>query len=261
VLNQIEKEALLIAVDVYQRKTGQPLFNKEILKRPELSLENKDILIKAIEEVLTKRDKLINRPVLKRLKASLSKTFVGGKDSIEKGATFIGMLLGYRSWGFLEEEDQIHLTAMFNHFQTKKSQENIWVPGLNKASCHGNLNQVAQVFPHLNHECGFNAFFDPGDAAEFSNGFRSLGVKPDKFIFGSVAGFGQMQIHQDGWRSEYALPLALLMPKKLTRPGQGRIIKEASKRYGLPLFSSQQELAAYSLTKASEVDKNLKPRR
>lgn len=245
-ISSSEKRALLKGRDIYKKRTGETLFPDSILRLSEISPANRDLLIESIDLILTRRGPDVERGVLKKLKKNLVLTKEDPRGRFDPGPTFPSALIGFRNWGYSEIGGELYLTSMFNHL-AKANYRDLWHPGVNHAICHGMLVRD-EVFPHHNHECGFNAFKTVRDAKAFKDKFRSIFLHPSSFLTGTILGFGQAQIHDTGWRSEKALPLALLVPPKLTVPGQGRKIHGLADKYNLELFQSERDLLRHAIS-------------
>ena len=51
-------------------------------------------------------------------------------------------------------------------------------------------------------------------------------------VAGIVEAWGTVEVHEDGFRAEYARPLALILPRKLARTDVGAVIEQLATRYG-----------------------------
>lgn len=84
-----------------------------------------------------------------------------------------------------------------------------WRPGVNKAVCQpgsymrtyssygGDIDSPHKA-PHHGCHCGMNAFFEP------------KGIREGGDVLGAVVGWGDLQVHPDGFRAEYAQIVALV---------------------------------------------------
>jgi hypothetical protein len=81
--------------------------------------------------------------------------------------------------------------------------------------------------------CGIYVFADPGDARNLRH-FSRFGV------YGPVLTWGRTQVHETGWRSEYARPLALVRPRFLSPKRWRRmdlVLERLGRQYGIPVLS------------------------
>ena len=87
--------------------------------------------------------------------------------------------------------------------------------------------------------CGIYAAGDLDRAVEVA--WRSRG---GRWVFGLVAGWGRVLLHEHGWRSQYAAPAALLQCWVLS-PLQRRLIRTLAGRYGVPVLTVRSCLEDY----------------
>lgn len=114
----------------------------------------------------------------------------------------------------------------------------VWQPGSNKARCNSYSNscpcEMNILTAFQNHHCGFNA----------SYGYNRYII--NEGIVGVIAGAGKVQLHANGFRSEYAQVLGLLHPD----PERNINFRSSfEKRLKIKLYQIQnkkyEQLAAY----------------
>lgn len=117
-----------------------------------------------------------------------------------------GKALGYRTWHVDYDRNKEFVLAPLH----KKSKN--WHQGINTAYCNASLiygmHSSSEHSPcgRIGCRCGFNAWNKVEESLE-SGG-------TEKCIYGAISGWGKMQIHEDGWRSEYAEIIALYVDKR-----------------------------------------------
>lgn len=131
-------------------------------------------------------------------------------------ALFPELALGYRAFRVMG--DRLGSTAMFA----------TWDPGANRAHCFAHRHPA----PAPNCQCGFHALYGTHSIEAYEG-----------YVIGAVVGWGNAELHRDGWRCEWAQPIALYCPR--WRRGRRRI-KALARRYEVPLFSSREKLRAYA---------------
>ncbi len=90
--------------------------------------------------------------------------------------------------------------------------------------------------PYSECNCGLHAFSGPLDAQVIRLSRRIA-------VYGPVLTWGRTQVHETGWRSQYAKPLALVRPRILTPKIRRRldlILEGLSKEYGVPVLSLKE---------------------
>jgi hypothetical protein len=81
--------------------------------------------------------------------------------------------------------------------------------------------------------CGIHAFAGPSEASVIRLTRRIA-------VYGPVLMWGRTQVHETGWRSQYAYPLALVRPQFLlpsVRHRMNLILDGLGKEYGIPVLS------------------------
>ena len=147
-------------------------------------------------------------------------------------------LAGYRGWRL---DDDLVLRG-----QTLPEP---WLPGVNEARCRyhrfGGGRPRRHLAPHPRCMCGLYALCDRTDA-------RLLGTD----AIGSVAAWGDVQVHRTGFRAQFACVTALCVTDA-TSPRQRARLERAAKRYGVRLAGSLDELEAEALRFGAPVDFDL----
>lgn len=137
-------------------------------------------------------------------------------------------VVGYRTWKLCQTADGVGLKSVF--------KSGHWAVGVTRARCqHCAAWMVNQhPVPNLSCECGLYAFSTPVEAVRQIE--RPLGAicgacDEPMSVWGAVVGWGRLVQHgRQGWRAEYARPVALL------DTGHA-LLEAAAARYGVPLLS------------------------
>jgi len=124
-----------------------------------------------------------------------------------------------------------------------------WEPGVNEATCRyhrfGGGRQRRHRAPHPDCMCGLYALCDRSDG-------RLLGTD----AIGSIAAWGDVQVHRTGFRAQFACVTALCVTEVNGRKARARL-EGAARRYGVELVSSLDELEAEALRFGAPVDFDL----
>lgn len=193
---------------------------------------------------------------------------VAGTDGQPVAPRVTYRLLGFRQWRVLGQAPWIGSTG---------AGYNVWsgadeVRATHRTSMEEIGRSLGVAFPQERHRapapgchCGLNAYHDlavavraavvalkrgaprgPGDGAEGS-----------RRVVGAVVARGNLEVHPDGFRAEYARPLALWEPS-----GSGPHIRlraaEVARRLGIPALGSE-DLAAYGAEFAEPVAMEHRP--
>ena len=112
-----------------------------------------------------------------------------------------------------------------------------WQPGINRASCAKGWYerkpkwQLPHRVPAKRCQCGFHAYHRLEGVREHAAGLhRNLHLD---CVVGAVAGWGNLQVHPDGFRSEYCQILALSARSLDAAPG----LFASAERYGVEVLS------------------------
>ena len=165
---------------------------------------------------------------------------------------FEGKALGYRGWYANRLADRTipkSLKALV--------VDTNWNPGLNKSYCflseseRLNIGVDKHESPGAECRCGMNAYNLFDEALVRTELDYALRGRPAfNPIVGSITGFGNLQLHENGWRSEYSEIIALYAFIN-TEPGwRLDVFKEVADRYEVPLFTDETEFVDYSESKA-----------
>lgn len=137
-------------------------------------------------------------------------------------------VVGYRGW-------QLDRTQSLMPLTTKEQ----WLAGPNRARCRNHDHPA----PDGACSCGYQAFHD---------------VNPVRWMLlhGAVVGWGAVEVHADGWRSEWAKVVALADPigSELSRS----IARQIAARYGVP-FVPSVDLEAEGSRHGVPVPESLRP--
>lgn len=163
----------------------------------------------------------------------------------EEAPLFSGYALGYRSWVV---DPGGSLQPLFGHPGFRS-----WQPGVNIAHCGAYPGST--MIPHPKHDCGFNAFHGLVRAYEYRDSLRKLQNQNKKskrtVLTGTIAGFGKIQVHKDGWRSSRARVIALLEEKRFPA-----ISKKVARDYSVPIFKRGEALEEFSLQFAQPISED-----
>lgn len=158
---------------------------------------------------------------------------------------FSECVIGYRKWRLAD-----WVLSPINH-------GNPWRPGVNKAVCqpdrtHFYLNYMGDA-PDISHKapgrdcnCGMNAFFEPKDIREGGD------------VLGAVVGWGDLQVHPDGFRAEYAQIVALINMGSANDPKEPDLTAVTT-LYRVPLLDSMEELQMEASKHGSPLPESLRP--
>lgn len=137
-------------------------------------------------------------------------------------------IIGWRSWKLCQGSDGVVLKSLFGREQ--------WDVGVSRAGCRRCAPWMTKQHraPQVSCDCGLYAFSAPAAAVrhvERQLAAVSAGCGQPLTVAGAVVGWGRVVQHgAEGWRAEYARPIALL------DIGQAPL-EEAALRYGVPLVS------------------------
>jgi hypothetical protein len=138
-------------------------------------------------------------------------------------------VIGWRSWKLRRARDDVLLQSVFG--------SDCWEVGITCARCRRWplwMPISHQAVPGTSCECGLYAFSSAAGAIhhterQLAGVFASCGQPPP--VVGAVVGWGRVVQHgSQGWRAEYARPIALLNMGPT-------LLNEAALHYGLPLLS------------------------
>jgi hypothetical protein len=136
-------------------------------------------------------------------------------------------VVGYRSWKLWQTAGGVTLKSLY--------KSGHWPVGVTRARClHCAAWMVNQhPVPNLSCECGLYAFSTPVEAArkiEQPLGAVSGASDQPVSVWGAVVGWGRLIQHgSQGWRAQYARPVALL-------DSGHALLETAAARYGVPLL-------------------------
>lgn len=160
----------------------------------------------------------------------------------------------------------VHARAVLGYRVWSRNGSELWSIGfgaslwttVSEAHCNDHYHPA----PNPICECGLYALHSIEMAISEQRLYQILSAAgrsfEDSVAVGAVCGAGRVEIHATGWRAERAQVLGLL------GSDQDRL---AAERYGVPIFSSPDALAAYAESFADPAPKevipslSLKPRR
>lgn len=155
---------------------------------------------------------------------------------------FIEPLAGYRAW----------YAARDGRLEPLRGGPS-WGPGTNVARC-GMIEpgRPRHKAPAPDCKCGLYAFHSP------SRDPFGLLIEDSAFVTGGIAAWGEVELHMNGFRAEFAQVAALKAPTK----GSGerlRRLRLASERYGVPLVSWRELGAAIEEVASFLPEEQLRP--
>jgi glycine cleavage system H lipoate-binding protein len=155
---------------------------------------------------------------------------------VSAGPDLAQALAGYRGWRL---DDDLVLRG--------HTLPEPWAPGVNEARCRfhqfGGGRRRRHLAPHPRCMCGLYALCDRADS-------RLLGTD----AIGSVAAWGDVQVHRTGFRAQFACVTALCALPELAGPKARARLEGAAKRYGVRLVTSLDDLEAEALRFGAPVD-------
>ena len=126
----------------------------------------------------------------------------------------------------------------------------IWKPGPQEAKClhrtcrNSNNHQVPNPNPPLSRGCGFHGLHE----------YRNV------YPLGVILGWGRIQIHPDGWRSQFAEIVALINNvAKFAEMGEynenkaARMLIQAKNHYKVPLVDNPEDALAIAKELGGEI--------
>lgn len=164
------------------------------------------------------------------------------------GDPVVGAIRGYRWWR--ATADGMLRSAWWGHV--------VWTPGKNGAECYATRPLLFRRRWRRVHEggvpaaecgCGFYGLHRlPREPAggPTSRPWRfdpELWAGPGDQVFGAVEAWGHVLIGTEGWRSEFARPLAVFIPERHPLCGSASV-REMRRRYGIPVATGLRELVA-----------------
>lgn len=235
---------------------------EEYIEAGETELQKSPEVLKNISDDFKEKDKILIAKVRSKEKRTLKILDVPKqlKDKLKplplkSPAPVKTAALGFRSWDIGDIQPQCKLYPPARGGSGRDSEA--FEPGINTAYCSF-CNDIPVTYdtllmPDGVHSCGFHAFHN------FDEAFNSR-YKNDNSILGSIAGFGKVQIHDIGWRSEKAGLIALYAPLKVNLESTDYVYKvqSLSRYYQVPVFSNKKLLNDYAQSKADPI-KKLKP--
>ena len=132
-----------------------------------------------------------------------------------------GKIHGLRVWNISWKDGMLALTGHAQQVPWRTDRPT-------KAECQSHRRHRA---PREGCGCGLYALHPSGSSAK-----RVLGTTDDGYGLHEVAGiveaWGTVEVHESGFRAEYARPLALIRPRKLAGTDVGTFIEQLATRYG-----------------------------
>jgi hypothetical protein len=121
----------------------------------------------------------------------------------------------------------------------------LWPLASEPATCVWGKRSPHTDAPRRDCSCGYYAFFTLKQLEQDIN-FVYHGRQPRYKVLGAVVGWGRILLCEDGWRSEYARPLALLAQDIDRGEEFDRATLGVAERYDIPILP-RDEIEAYAL--------------
>lgn len=173
-------------------------------------------------------------------------------------------VIGFRQWKVNED---LRMTS--------SAQRHEWTAGVNEAECKkvpmpaGSFHwgtgaspeqQRCEHAPGNGCECGLYALHTPEfwygpDAAQQGMSMFMFGGGEVMYVAGLVSAWGRMEVHHNGFRAQYAQPVAIALPD---RKRDAAIARGVAAEYGLPLVP-QSELERIAPEFGSTVPESMRP--
>lgn len=151
-----------------------------------------------------------------------------------------GEVVGFRQWYV---NDSLHLRSAHISSQAWKPDENVAVcKPRTKYDTQGNevpTRTPCEHSPGHDCECGLYALHSPGDLWYGRKDVVTFKVfaGSDPLVAGVVSAWGKLEVHHQGFRSEFARIVALAEPEK---PRDKVVVREVAKLYAVPVVAAEQ---------------------
>ena len=158
-------------------------------------------------------------------------------------------VIGYRQW---------HVTPDLKLRAAHKADQ-VWASGENVAVCKPNDRLVymddgfdykyvprdpCKIAPGSNCECGWYALHDPSDfwygKKSISTAYQQLLATPgnsDPLVSGVIAAWGNIEVHHQGFRAQYARVVALVLPESKR---DQTVVRACAAEYGVPVVKAER---------------------
>lgn len=170
-----------------------------------------------------------------------------------------GKVVGFRFWNIeINSFGDPTLHAASNWYQ--------WRSGENLADCDPKNLRLRHLDPSpgIHCQCGFNAWNSYSHDYIRRARLNSLNKDdPLTLVYGSIEGYGNLQIHEKGWRAEKAAVIGFVRPDRelfhanvLERLGAttDEIFDKLATSFEVPSFDSFEELYEYSRQDRIDLD-------
>lgn len=165
---------------------------------------------------------------------------------IVDGGTKLGHIIAWRAWRW--DRGQLRGAGIREVWVERQAPEAICYPTKDTPS-HGHKHKAGAKVPMWLCACGYHAL-KPGPFKDFLRVAMQADWKGTRVIIGTVALWGRVVTHQDGYRAQFAYPIqcfAELRDGKL-RPVPWQTTQALKRRYGV-LIGSPEEAAGLLQTK------------
>ena len=132
-----------------------------------------------------------------------------------------GKIHGLRVWNISWKDGMLALTGHAQQVPWRADRPT-------KAKCQSHRHHHA---PRENCGCGLYALHPSRSSAQRVFGSIDNGYGLHE-VAGIVEAWGKVEVHESGFRAEYARPLALILPRKLAGTDVGAVIEQLATRYG-----------------------------
>ena len=134
--------------------------------------------------------------------------------------TFVEPVVGFRAWKLTPDGKLLPraVSAM------ARLHAEPWQPGVNDARCmYVGFTREPHPVPGEGCDCGLYAHHDAAELRRYHRGDD---------VLGAIVGWGDLQVHDNGFRAQHAQVVALVAPTSGALVEPARL---AAERYGVPL--------------------------
>jgi hypothetical protein len=158
-------------------------------------------------------------------------------------------VIGFRQWNV---DGDLRLTS--------SAMQYAWTPGVNEAKCCKGQGKPCKYAPNPKCECGLYALHAPefwygDDAAIQGMSMFTVGGMSGMYVAGLLSAWGRMEVHHNGFRAQYAQPVAIAVPD---RKRDAAIARAVAAEYSLPTVP-QSELERIAPEFGSPVPESMRP--
>jgi hypothetical protein len=175
----------------------------------------------------------------------------------------MGKVIGFRNWkAYFEEDGSYNLRGEYY-------SRGLWQPGVNRAVClySDPLIRTLRACDSPGNECrcGLYAMHDlQNTMGRLDLTEMEMFKEPRTYISvsGIIQAWGKMELYQDGFRAEYATPIALITPNwtrlKMYNEEYMGFLRDISERYQMEVVSFE-EAEAWASARGGKVPVSMRP--